>query len=137
MKWVGGWMRGVGVNAQNTLHQTKALLQAGCVSSPFMFLYFPLKDKTKRVRGDKVKKKKQQRAEKGGREWETERKRQERERERVSHLPAFATEAMLGKLRQTRWNAWIIAGAERVKIWLLWGCHCPSLPFAWTARLFP
>lgn len=44
VEWVGG------VNAQNTLHQTKALLRAGCVSSPFMFLYFPLKDKTKRVR---------------------------------------------------------------------------------------
>lgn len=41
---------------KNTLHQTKALLRAGCVSSPFMFPYFPLKDKTKRVRakGDKV-----------------------------------------------------------------------------------
>lgn len=44
VEWVGG------VKAQNTLHQTKALLRAGCVSSPFMFFYFPLKDKTKRVR---------------------------------------------------------------------------------------
>lgn len=47
VEWVGG------VNAQNTLHQTKALLQAGCVSSPFMFFYFLLKDKTKRVRVQK------------------------------------------------------------------------------------
>lgn len=47
-----------GVNAQNTLHQTKALLRAGCVSSPFMFLYFLLKEKnekSERAKGDTVK----------------------------------------------------------------------------------
>lgn len=44
-----GWSGWGWVNAQNTLHQTKALLRAGCVSSPFMFRYFPPKDKTQRV----------------------------------------------------------------------------------------
>lgn len=64
MEWVGG------VNAQNTLHQTKAVLRAGCVSSPFMFLYFLLKDEMKKVRakGDKVKSKLRERTEKVKRE---------------------------------------------------------------------
>lgn len=43
-----------------------------------------------------------------------------------------------GSIARLFWNAWIIAGEEGVKIWLLWGCHSsPSSSFAWTARLFP
>lgn len=42
VEWVGE------VNAYNPLHQTKALLRAECVSSPFMFLYFPRKDNARR-----------------------------------------------------------------------------------------
>lgn len=38
-----------------------------------------------------------------------------------------------GKLYPVCWNGWIEAGQEGVKIWLLWGCHCPSL--AWTPCL--
>lgn len=34
-------------------------------------------------------------------------------------------------------NGWITVGEEGVKIWLLWGCQCPSLPFARTVCLFP
>lgn len=35
-------------DAQNTLHQTKALLGAQCISSPFVFLYILLKEKVKK-----------------------------------------------------------------------------------------
>lgn len=90
VEWVGG------VNAQNTLHQTKAVLRAGCVSSPFMFLYFLLKDKMKKVRakGGKVKSKLRERTEKVKREGIIKRGSQ-RSRETVSFLPASATTALL------------------------------------------
>lgn len=98
-QWGGWeWSWGGGLMHKNTLHQTKALLRAGCVSSPFMFSYFPLKDKTKRVRakGDKVQEN-QRLTEREGKEGGIMSPRgSERVGETVSHLPAFPTTATLG-----------------------------------------
>lgn len=106
VEWVGG------VNAQNTLHQTKALLRAGCVSSPFMLLYFLLKDNMKKVivKGNKVKCKLWERTEKvkrGGIIREA--------RETVSLLPAFSATAQLESFVRLFWMAGLLLGRRGLK----------------------
>lgn len=103
-EWVGG------ANAQNTLHQTKALLRAGCVSSPFMFLYFPLKDKTKRLREQRHIKVKE-----NPREIKNQKRRSKRVCKSGSHLPDFATTAMLGSFARHIGMAGLLPGRRGLK----------------------
>lgn len=83
-------MKRVGeVNAHNTLHQTKALLQAECLRHPFMLLYFPRKENVREKVKYQFKTKKEQKKKK-----RTSLKRASR---RVTRAPStcFASTAML------------------------------------------
>lgn len=113
VRWLGVEWIGGRVNAHNTLHQSPALLQAWCVSSPFMFL-FSTKGRSKRRRQDMEEKVK--------REWSKHKWKSSNRHERKSSPSACL------RYDRLRGMAGLVLGHGWVKMWLQWGCHIPSLP---------